>query len=149
MTDVILLQQCLCYLKEHGLYFRLSLWILSEERSHKISFHGNNCEGPLEVVRQLYFRERVTSWPLPLAGHAPHKHNVAEGTTGFHVCCHSKQGKPCFAALPFLHLKLEAPQASQAVRELQEIISQSQEAGVRHASHLHRHMLQNVATFPA
>lgn len=85
---------------------------------------------------------------MPLAGHAPHKHDVTEGTTGFRVCCHSKQEKSSFAAL-LLHLKPEAPRASQAVGELQEIISQSQEAGVTHASHLHRHMPQNVATFPA
>lgn len=100
------------------------------------------------IVRLLWSFVLEGAGPHLLQGMPPHKHNVTERTTSFHVYYHSKQEKPCFAAL-LLHLKPEAPQASQAVRELQEIISQSQEAGVRHASHLHRHMLQNVATFPA
>lgn len=35
MTDVILLQYCLCYLKESSLYFRPAFWISNEKISHK------------------------------------------------------------------------------------------------------------------
>ena len=35
VTDLTLLQHCLCYLKENGPYFRPALWISSEKMSHK------------------------------------------------------------------------------------------------------------------